>query len=130
MEFDDQRDRRLRAGALIVFFATGAVFGILDGVLSSRPSWDFTSYVSTTLIVTGLVLTWCIADARIRRYPLTRGLTLLIFLISLVGLAAYLVKTRGWKPSLKLGLGLPAFLIWEALYIVSYTLCERLFLPA
>lgn len=119
-EFDPRRTKRRRDLALVVYLASGSVFGVLDLILYYHDTWSSISWVLNTLVGIVAIVAWCAYDARLKGMTISLGLRLAIWLIALVGVPVYLVRSRGWGGAARLGFGLPVFLLGLGLYYAGW----------
>lgn len=105
-----------RAVALSIFLGSSAAFGVADLLLYANTGWPMISLLFNTLIGAATIVAWCRFDSIIHVYPLTTRLSVSIFLLAIVAVPVYLVRSRGWTAAAKLGFGLPIFLLAIGLY--------------
>lgn len=125
---DEEKPRVVRGKrvALGILFLSSFVFGILDPMWSDVEGWEVGSLVIDSVVSTLAILAWMFYDARLREYPLGLGLRILTFLIVPVGLAVFLVKSRGWGAAAKAGFGLWILGASMAIYLAVCTVVEWL----
>lgn len=123
---DKPKVLRGRRVSLAVLFLSSFVFGILDPILVDVEGWEIASLAIDSVISTLAILAWMFYDARLREYPLGLGLRILTFLIVPVGLAVFLVKSRGWGAAAKAGFGLWILGASMGIYLAVCTVMEWL----
>ena len=103
--------KRQKLILLVVMLLLSGIFGVLDSVYASTPSWEKTSFILDTLSFAFCLSVWCGCDAQLRGFRLSRGLRWTIILIAFIGFPIYAFKSRGRKGWSLLGLGVLFFLL-------------------
>ena len=110
------KQKRNRTIALAVFIGSSLLFGIADLLLDENQDWTAASFILDAIVGIVAVACWCRIDSRIQSYPLSGNLWRLIWLVAIIGVPIYLVKSRGWSRAAKIGFGAPAFLLSVGFY--------------
>ena len=94
-------------GAADLFFYD---FGIVAKIIS----------VAWALLLAFVVLVWCVYDARIRTFHISRELKLLIFLVALVAVPYYFWRSRTLREFYRSAFGIPLLLAIVVPYYVTW----------
>ena len=112
--------RRAKRKCLVQLLAIMVVGGFMQGILPEEIAYPFLEIV-TDLIGVIMAMRWCYMDARERDYVISFRLSLLVFLLFIVGFPYYILKTRSNHQALKvIGLSVLIFLLAYVLNNVSY----------
>lgn len=106
--------------ALFAFILYPIAFGAYDLIACEDDSQLDSSSLFSTIVGIGAILAWCSFDAAIHDFKISTGLRFGIFLLAIVAVPVYLVKTRGWSPALKIGFGFPAFALNLGAYYLGW----------
>ena len=102
---------RLKRRLLVGLIGAAALLGVLGGCVPEGESSGRVLDVLTALAVSFLILLWCSYDAAERGYRMSRQLKTVIVLIFIIGLPAYLIKTRGRAGIKSVGLAFAFFVL-------------------
>lgn len=116
--------RRAKRKCLIVLLVIALCGGFLEGILPEDgfiPLWFLEIGMSLSTVIVAMV--WCYIDAGERGFTISFRLSLLLFLLLIIGFPYYILKTRRNREALKtLGLAALFCLLFYTLSEIAYQL--------
>ncbi|HMJ90031.1 MAG TPA: hypothetical protein VK530_09455 [Candidatus Acidoferrum sp.] len=114
--------RRRRNAILALMIGLAVISGAVDVIWYDHHLVCTVNHVIGTLVLSFLVMLWCVYDSRLRNFPLPSVFRLFILLVGLVGVPLYFCRSRGPKERLRSAFGLFLLLAAVAPYYAGWYL--------
>jgi hypothetical protein len=127
---DNLEANRIKAAkrrCLFGMLALAAIVGVLDQIFADDRGTDKFVTVIYALTAAFLLITWCQYDSRLYAYRIRKPLLLLIFLLAIIGLPLYLLRTRGYRGLISIAIAAAFFAALLLLEQAAIEVTFRLF---
>jgi hypothetical protein len=128
IEPDNKPDtKKPKRKCLIVILIAAALWGFLEGILPEDSQYIQMVDVMISLLLSLLVLIWCLLDSEEWNFKISLKLSIVIFLLWVVGIPYYIFQTRKGRTALvTLCLSVLFLFMVSALYCCLYWVGGRL----